>query len=107
MGSFSIWHWLIVLLIVVLVFGTKKLRNMGGDVGGAVKNFKDAMSAEKSTAEDDVLNTVNSDDTSNLIEAQVTEVPATKAAPKKKVPAKPKAAASPAKKPAVKKTTAK
>jgi TatA/E family protein of Tat protein translocase len=107
MGSFSIWHWLIVLLIVVLVFGTKKLRNMGGDVGGAVKNFKDAMSAEKSTAEDDVLNTVNSEDTSNLIEVQVTEVPATKTAPKKKAPAKPKAAASPAKKPAAKKATAK
>lgn len=107
MGSFSIWHWLIVLLIVVLVFGTKKLRNMGGDVGGAVKNFKDAMSAEKSTAEDDVLNTVSSEDTSNLIEAQVTEVPATKTAPKKKAPAKPKVATSPAKKPAAKKTTAK
>ena len=43
MGSFSIWHWLIVLLIVVLVFGTKKLKNMGGDQGGAVKGFKDGM----------------------------------------------------------------
>ena len=43
MGSFSIWHWLIVLLIVVLVFGTKKLRNMGSDLGGAVKGFKDGM----------------------------------------------------------------
>ncbi|NOT18063.1 MAG: Sec-independent protein translocase subunit TatA [Sulfuriferula sp.] len=43
MGSFSIWHWLIVLAIVLVVFGTKKLRNMGSDVGGAVKNFKDAM----------------------------------------------------------------
>jgi sec-independent protein translocase protein TatA len=47
MGSFSIWHWLIVLLIVVLVFGTKKLRNIGSDVGGAVKNFKDAMGEEQ------------------------------------------------------------
>ncbi|HSH72601.1 MAG TPA: Sec-independent protein translocase subunit TatA [Methylophilaceae bacterium] len=47
MGSFSIWHWLIVLLIVVLVFGTKKLRNIGSDVGGAVKNFKDAVNEEK------------------------------------------------------------
>lgn len=47
MGSFSIWHWLIVLLIVLLVFGTKKLRNIGGDLGGAVKNFKDAMAEEK------------------------------------------------------------
>ncbi|MDR0213597.1 MAG: Sec-independent protein translocase subunit TatA [Comamonas sp.] len=43
MGSFSIWHWLIVLLIVVLVFGTKKLKNIGNDLGGAVKGFKDGM----------------------------------------------------------------
>ena len=43
MGSFSLWHWLIVLLIVVLVFGTKKLKNIGGDVGGAVNEFKKAM----------------------------------------------------------------
>ena len=43
MGSFSIWHWLIVLVIVVMVFGTKKLRNLGGDLGGAVKGFKDGM----------------------------------------------------------------
>jgi sec-independent protein translocase protein TatA len=43
MGSFSIWHWLIVLLVVVLVFGTKKLRNIGSDLGGAVKGFKEGM----------------------------------------------------------------
>lgn len=43
MGSFSIWHWLVVLGIVVLVFGTKKLRGAGGDLGAAVKNFKSAM----------------------------------------------------------------
>lgn len=43
MGSFSIWHWAIVLLIVVLVFGTKKLKNIGSDLGGAVKGFKDGM----------------------------------------------------------------
>ena len=43
MGSFSIWHWLIVLVIVLLVFGTKKLRNIGADLGGAVKGFKDGM----------------------------------------------------------------
>jgi sec-independent protein translocase protein TatA len=43
MGSFSIWHWLVVLLIVVLVFGTKKLTNIGKDLGGAVKGFKDGM----------------------------------------------------------------
>ena len=43
MGSFSIWHWLIVLVIVALVFGTKKLRNVGEDLGGAVKGFKKGM----------------------------------------------------------------
>lgn len=43
MGSLSIGHWLIVLVIVALVFGTKKLRNIGGDVGGAIKSFKDSV----------------------------------------------------------------
>jgi sec-independent protein translocase protein TatA len=43
MGSFSIWHWLIVLVIVLVIFGTKKLRNVGQDLGGAVKGFKDGM----------------------------------------------------------------
>jgi sec-independent protein translocase protein TatA len=43
MGSFSIWHWLIVLVIVMLIFGTKKLRNIGQDLGGAVKGFKEGM----------------------------------------------------------------
>ena len=43
MGSFSIWHWVIVLIIVLLIFGTKKLRNLGSDLGGAVKGFKDGV----------------------------------------------------------------
>jgi len=43
MGSMSIWHWLIVLVVVVLIFGTKKLRNIGQDLGGAVKGFKEGM----------------------------------------------------------------
>jgi sec-independent protein translocase protein TatA len=43
MGSFSIWHWLIVLLVVILIFGTKKLKNMGTDLGAAVKGFKDGV----------------------------------------------------------------
>lgn len=43
MGSLSIWHWLIVLVVVILVFGTKKLKNLGSDLGGAVKGFKDGM----------------------------------------------------------------
>ncbi|HQS37696.1 MAG: Sec-independent protein translocase TatA [Methylotenera sp. 24-45-7] len=47
MGSFSIWHWLVVLVIVALIFGTKKLRNIGGDVGGAVKGFKEAVNEGK------------------------------------------------------------
>lgn len=51
MGSFSIWHWLIVLVIVLLIFGTKKLRNIGQDLGGAVKGFKEGMKgAEDSDA---------------------------------------------------------
>ncbi|MBU3558164.1 MAG: Sec-independent protein translocase TatA [Polynucleobacter sp. 24-46-87] len=51
MGSFSIWHWLIVLVIVMLVFGTKKLRNIGTDLGGAVKGFKDGMKTPEGTEE--------------------------------------------------------
>jgi sec-independent protein translocase protein TatA len=43
MGTLSIWHWLIVLAIVVLIFGTKKLRTLGGDLGAAIRNFKGAM----------------------------------------------------------------
>lgn len=43
MGSFSIWHWLVVLVIVLLIFGTKKLKNIGSDLGGAVKGFKEGM----------------------------------------------------------------
>ena len=50
MGSFSIWHWLIVLIIVLLIFGTKKLRNLGADLGGAVKGFKDGI--KDATTED-------------------------------------------------------
>jgi sec-independent protein translocase protein TatA len=51
MGSLSIWHWLIVLLVVVLVFGTKKLKNLGSDLGGAVKGFKDGMRDGAATEE--------------------------------------------------------
>jgi sec-independent protein translocase protein TatA len=53
MGGLSIWHWLIVLLIVVMVFGTKKLKNMGSDLGGAVKGFKDGMKEGGQSAADD------------------------------------------------------
>ncbi|HEV7816538.1 MAG TPA: Sec-independent protein translocase subunit TatA [Janthinobacterium sp.] len=47
MGSLSIWHWLIVLVIVMLVFGTKKLGNMGSDIGKAVKGFKDGVKGDE------------------------------------------------------------
>ncbi len=65
MGAFSLWHWLIVLLIVVLVFGTKKLRNMGGDVGGAVKEFKKAV---KDTSVED-----KTEEAGTTVEGEVTE----------------------------------
>jgi sec-independent protein translocase protein TatA len=51
MGGLSIWHWLIVLLVVVLIFGTKKLRNMGADLGGAVRGFKEGMKSSETDAE--------------------------------------------------------
>ena len=53
MGSFSIWHWVIVLAIVLLVFGTKKLRNIGADLGGAVRGFKDGVKEGSSDQHDD------------------------------------------------------
>lgn len=66
MGSFSIWHWLIVLLIVVLIFGTKKLRNIGSDLGGAVKEFKEAVNeGKKSELADDIK--------TNTVEGEVTQ----------------------------------
>lgn len=49
MGSFSAWHWLIVLVVVLLVFGTAKLRTFGSDLGGAVKGFKEGMKADDAT----------------------------------------------------------
>ena len=50
MGGLSIWHWLIVLLVVVLIFGTKKLKNIGQDLGGAVKGFKEGMKTPEDAA---------------------------------------------------------
>jgi sec-independent protein translocase protein TatA len=47
MGSFSIWHWLIVLLVIVLIFGTKKLGNIGSDLGKAVRGFKEGVKGEE------------------------------------------------------------
>lgn len=61
MGTMSIWHWLIVLVIIMLVFGTKKLRNIGSDLGGAVRGFKDGMKegAEKAAAESQQAKTID------------------------------------------------
>ncbi|MBO9536609.1 Sec-independent protein translocase subunit TatA [Herbaspirillum sp.] len=55
MGSFSIWHWLIVLVIVMLVFGTKKLGNMGSDLGKAVKGFKDGVKGAEEEKKDQAI----------------------------------------------------
>ena len=63
MGSFSIWHWLIVLVIVMLVFGTKKLRNIGQDLGGAVKGFKEGMKSGEETKEQITQGTAAADKT--------------------------------------------
>jgi sec-independent protein translocase protein TatA len=53
MGAISIWHWLIVLLVVIVIFGTKKLRNIGADLGSAVKGFKDGVKGSEATAEEE------------------------------------------------------
>ncbi|MBC7992250.1 MAG: Sec-independent protein translocase subunit TatA [Rhizobacter sp.] len=73
MGSFSIWHWLIVLAIVVLVFGTKKLKNMGSDLGGAVKGFKDGMKDGSANADPAAPNqqvTANKATDSNTVDVE-------------------------------------
>ena len=72
MGTFSIWHWIIVLVIVVLVFGTKKLRNLGNDLGSALKGFKEGMK------ESDTENTLSQ---STPMNESVIEVTASKEAP--------------------------
>lgn len=67
MGSFSIWHWLIVLVIVLVIFGTKKLRNVGSDLGGAVKSFKEAVKEEEKTPKIDA----SAQQTGQTIEGEV------------------------------------
>ena len=71
MGSFSIWHWVIVLVIVLLIFGTKKLRNVGNDLGGAVKGFKDGM---KSDEKDFVMRRFLAGELNILVSTTVVEV---------------------------------
>lgn len=70
MGSFSIWHWLIVLAVVLLVFGTKKLRNLGADLGGAIKGFKQAMKEEQNK-EDKAAALPRQTETGSTIEGEV------------------------------------
>lgn len=72
MGSFSIWHWLIVLVIVALIFGTKKLRNIGEDLGGAVKGFKKGMKDAQDEAESKPAVTQQVQD-SNTVDVQARE----------------------------------
>jgi sec-independent protein translocase protein TatA len=97
MGIGAWWHWLIVLIVVVLIFGTKKIRNLGGDVGGAVKGFKDAMNEEKADPASDLA---------TVTQASIGEQPAK--APVKRTPAVKKTAAKSAatKTPAAKKPAA-
>ena len=68
MGSFSIWHWLIVLVIVLLVFGTKKLKNMGSDLGSAVKGFKDGMKTDDADKKSEQL---TAEKTGQTVEGEV------------------------------------
>jgi sec-independent protein translocase protein TatA len=69
MGTFSIWHWLIVLLVVVLIFGTKKLGNLGSDLGKAVKGFKEGVKSDDEK-EQEKLETAA---TSQTVEGEVKE----------------------------------
>lgn len=106
MGIGAWWHWLIVLVVVVLIFGTKKLRNLGGDVGGAVKGFKDAMNEEKNTPQSSSAIT----NSSKVIDVQATQVPVVKTPAKRKAPVAKKTAApkaTPKKTPASTSTTSK
>ena len=72
MGTFSIWHWLIVLIIVMLVFGTKKLRNIGADLGGAVRGFKEGMKEGTSDKPVDVAGS-SQRSSGNVIEGEIKE----------------------------------
>jgi sec-independent protein translocase protein TatA len=70
MGTFSIWHWLIVLLVVVLIFGTKKLANIGSDMGKAVKGFKDGMKVDE---DGKAQESIASKETGQTIDGEVKE----------------------------------
>ena len=74
MGTFSIWHWLVVLVIVLLVFGTKKLRNLGGDLGSAIRNFKTSMKEEQEKGDSEASTEENKKlgESGRVIDAEVT-----------------------------------
>jgi sec-independent protein translocase protein TatA len=76
MGSFSVWHWLIVLLIILLVFGTKKLRNLGSDLGGAVKGFKEGMKDGSAAAATDTPPATQQQATAQRVEPPTIDVQA-------------------------------
>jgi sec-independent protein translocase protein TatA len=76
MGSFSIWHWLIVLVVVILIFGTKKLGNVGKDLGSAVKGFKEGMKTDEQKAGEEPLKQVKDD--GKTIEGEAKEKSQTK-----------------------------
>lgn len=70
MGTFSIWHWLVVLLIVALVFGTKKIRNIGEDLGGAVKGFKKGIREAQDEEPDSIAQRTADDDKTVDVQAK-------------------------------------
>jgi len=73
MGGLSIWHWLIVLVVVVLIFGTKKLRNLGADLGGAVRGFKEGMKTEEEREAPQASAKIEHTGTGQTIEGEVKE----------------------------------
>lgn len=70
MGSFSIWHWVIVLVVVILVFGTKKLGNLGSDLGKAVKGFKDGVKVNEGEEGAQKTELDDKQDTSTVVETE-------------------------------------
>lgn len=82
MGGIGIWQLLIILLIVIVLFGTKKLRNIGGDLGSAIKNFRSSMRDGESESEAETTKTASpstpaqvtkDDDKGKIIEGQITD----------------------------------
>lgn len=72
MGSFSIWHWLVVLVIVILLFGTSKLKNIGGDLGSAIKNFKKSVKEGEDEVKDSTAQARIDKDEGKVVEGEAT-----------------------------------